>query len=91
MVTPCTSYGISGRNRFCAYTAGGSSICYQTLSSGNNHERGKGNSQDSNYSAPVVLQVYSKAISPGPDSGDGANQPRRPRRHWDQGTAEGGT
>ena len=59
--------------------------------SGNNRERGKGNSQDSNHSAPVVLQVYSKAISPGPDSRDGANQPRQPRRRCDQGTAEGGT
>ena len=58
MVTPCTSYGISGRNRFCAYTAGGSSIRYQTLSSGNTCKRGKGNSQDSNYSAPVMLQVF---------------------------------
>ena len=70
---------------------GGSSTHYLTLSSGNNHERGKGNSQDSNHSAPVMLQVYSKVISPGPDSGDGANQPRQPRRRWDQGTAEGGT
>ena len=38
-----------------------------------------------------MLQVYSKVISPGQDSGDRTNQPRHPRRHWDQGTAEGGT
>ena len=37
-----------------------------------------------------MLQVYSKAISPGPGSSDGANQPRQPRRHLDQGIAEGG-
>ena len=91
MVAPCTSYGIGGRNRFCAYTAGGSSICYQTLSSGNNRKRGKGNSQNSNYSAPVMLQVYSKVISPGQDSGDRANQPSRPRQRWDQDTTKGGT
>ena len=41
---PMQPYGISGRNRFCAYAAGGSSIRYQTLSSGNNHEGGKGDS-----------------------------------------------
>ena len=58
---------------------GGSSIRYQTLSSGNNHKRGKGNSQNSNYSAPVMLQVYTKVNSPGQDSGDRANQPSRPR------------
>ena len=61
------------------------------LSSGNNRKRGKGNSQDSNYSAPVMLQVYSKVISPGQDSGDRANQPSWPRRWWYQGTTEGGT
>ena len=38
-----------------------------------------------------MLQVYSKVISPGQDSGDRANQPSRPRRRWDQGTTEGGT
>ena len=38
-----------------------------------------------------MLQVYSKAISPGQDSGDRTNQPCQPRQHWDQGTAEGGT
>ena len=53
----------------------GSSIRYQTLSSGNNCKGGKGNSQNSNYSAPVMLQVHSKAISPGQDSGDKTNQP----------------
>ena len=90
MVAPYTSHGIGGSNRFCAYTAGGSSIHYQTLSSGNNCERGKGNSQNSNYSAPVMLQVYSKAI-PGQDSEDKTNQPGRPRWHWDQDTTEGGT
>ena len=37
-----------------------------------------------------MLQVYSQAISPGPSSSDGANQPRQPRRHWDQGIAERG-
>ena len=37
-----------------------------------------------------MLQVYSKVISPGPGSSDGANQPRQPRRHWDRGIAEGG-
>ena len=37
-----------------------------------------------------MIQVYSKAISPGPGSSDGANQPRQPRRHWDQGITEGG-
>ena len=58
---------------------------------GINRKRGKGNSKNSNYSAPVMLQVYSKAISPGQDSGDRTNQPRQPRRRWDQGTAEGGT
>ena len=76
---PVPPMGIGGKNRFCAYTAGGSSIRYQTLSSGNNCKRGKGNTQNSNYSAPVMLQVYSKAISPGQDSGDRANQPSRPR------------
>ena len=91
MVAPCTSYGISGRNRFHAYIAGGSSIRYQTLSSGNNRKRGKGDSQNSNYSAPVMLQVYSKVISPGQYSGDKTNQSRQPRQCWDQGTAEGGT
>ena len=34
------------------------------------------------------LQVYSKAISPGQDRWDRTNQPRQPRRHWDQGTTE---
>ena len=91
MVAPCTSHGTGGRNRFHAYTAGGSSIRYQTLSSGNNRKRGKGNSQNSNYSAPVMFQVYCKAISPGQDSRDRANQPSRPRRCWDQDTTEGGT
>ena len=38
-----------------------------------------------------MLQVYSKVISPGQDSGDKTNQPSRPRRHWDQDTTEGGT
>ena len=38
-----------------------------------------------------MLQVYSKAISPGQDSGDETNQPRQPRRCWDQDTTEGGT
>ena len=70
---------------------GGVVFRYQTLSSGNNRKRGKGNSQNSNYSAPVMLQVYSKAISPGQDSGKKTNQPSRPRRHWDQDTTEGGT
>ena len=41
MVAPCTSHGTGGRNRFRAYTAGGNSICYQTLLSGNNHKRAK--------------------------------------------------
>ena len=90
MVTPCTSYGISGRDRFRAYTAGGSSIRYQTLLSRKYRKRGKGDSQNGNYSAPVMLQVYSKAISPGQDRGDRANQPSRPRQRWHQGTTEGG-
>ena len=38
-----------------------------------------------------MLQVYSKAICPGQDSGDKANQPRQPRRRWDQDPTEGGT
>ena len=63
--------------------ARGNSIRYQTLSSGNNRERGKGNSHNSNYSAPVMLQVYSKAIFQGQNRGDKANQPSRPRRRWD--------
>ena len=37
------------------------------------------------------LQVHSKAVSPGQDSGDRANQPSWPRRRWDQGATEGGT
>ena len=44
LVAPYASYGISGRNRFCAHTVGGSSIRYQALSSGNNREGGKGDS-----------------------------------------------
>ena len=38
-----------------------------------------------------MLQVYSKAIPPGQDSGDKTNQPHQPRRRWDQGTTDGGT
>ena len=38
----------------------------------------------------MMLLVYSQAISPGPSSRDEANQPREPRRHWDQGIAERG-
>ena len=37
-----------------------------------------------------MLQVYSKVISPGQDSGDRANKPSQPRHRWDQGTTEGG-
>ena len=51
----------------------------------------KGIAKAVNCSAPVMLQVYSKAISPGQDSGDRTNQPSQLRRHWDQNPPEGGT
>ena len=37
-----------------------------------------------------MLQVYSQVTSPERRGRDGANQPRQPRRHWDQGIAERG-
>ena len=40
---------------------------------------------------PIMLPVYSKAISPGQDSEDRANQPSWLRRRWDQYTTKGGT
>ena len=79
MIAPYTSHGVSSRNRFCAYTTGGSGIRYQTLSSGNNRKRGKGNSQDSKYSAPVMLQVYFKATPQDKIAGT------EPTRHTSQG------